>query len=73
MTALGVFAFGDFHYHKWNAVGICISMGGAIWYATRAALRVSLQAIATHFIRLTLGKTLPPQQKVITSAELHST
>lgn len=41
MTGLGVFAFGDFYFHKWNAVGICISMGGAIWYATRAALRVS--------------------------------
>jgi len=40
MTAVGVFAFGDFLYHRWNTIGICISMGGAIWYATRAALRV---------------------------------
>jgi len=39
MTAVGVFAFGDFLYHRWNTMGICISMGGAIWYATRAALR----------------------------------
>ena len=41
MTAVGVFAFGDFLFQRWNAIGICISMGGAIWYATRAALRVS--------------------------------
>lgn len=41
MTAVGVFAFGDFLYHRWNTIGICISMAGAIWYATRAALRVS--------------------------------
>lgn len=41
MTAVGVFAFGDFLYHRWNAIGICISMAGAVWYATRAALRVS--------------------------------
>lgn len=40
MTAVGVFAFGDFFFHRWNTLGICISMAGAIWYATKAALRV---------------------------------
>lgn len=45
MTAVGVFAFGDFFYHRWNSLGICISMAGAIWYATRTALRVSHPSI----------------------------
>ena len=40
MTGVGVFAFGDFLYQRWNTVGICISMAGAVWYATKAALRV---------------------------------
>lgn len=41
MTGIGIFAFGDFFYHKFNALGIAISMVGAIWYATWSAMRVS--------------------------------
>ena len=42
MTGVGIYAFGDFVYHKINAMGIGISMAGAIWYATWSAMRVSL-------------------------------
>lgn len=45
MTGVGVYAFGDFFYHKFNALGIAISMIGAIWYATWSAMRVSLSSL----------------------------
>lgn len=39
MTFIGAL-FSDFRYHPWNAVGLAISMAGAVWYATKSALRV---------------------------------
>ena len=40
MTLIGAVSFGDFVYAKWNVVGLGVSMAGAIWYATRAAIKV---------------------------------
>lgn len=40
MTLIGAVSFGDFKYAKWNVVGLGVSMAGAIWYATRAAIKV---------------------------------
>lgn len=42
MTIVGAFAFGDFIFEPWNAAGLAVSMAGAVWYAMRSALRVSL-------------------------------
>ena len=39
MTLIGAVSFGDFVYAKWNVVGLGLSMAGAIWYATRAAIK----------------------------------
>lgn len=39
MTLIGAVSFGDFKYAKWNVVGLGVSMAGAIWYATRAAIK----------------------------------
>ncbi|KAK9808798.1 hypothetical protein WJX72_003877 [[Myrmecia] bisecta] len=41
MTIVGAFAFGDFKYHLVNAIGLGISMCGAIWYATKTALKAT--------------------------------
>lgn len=41
MTIVGAFAFGDFVFDPWNAAGLAVSMAGAMWYATRSALKVS--------------------------------
>ena len=40
MTFIGIWAFGDFRWQVWNVCGLSISMGGAVWYATRSALKV---------------------------------
>ena len=40
MTFVGAVSFGDFVFRPWNAAGLAISMAGAVWYATKAALRV---------------------------------
>ena len=40
MTFIGAVAFGDFLFAPWNAVGLGLSMAGAIWYATKSALKV---------------------------------
>ena len=42
MTCIGAVSFGDFIYAKWNVVGLGVSMMGAVWYATRAAMKVGL-------------------------------
>ena len=46
MTVVGALSFGDFLYAKWNVVGLGMSMAGAIWYATRAAIKVSHPALS---------------------------
>ncbi len=40
MTCIGAVSFGDFVYAKWNVIGLGVSMSGAVWYATRAAMKV---------------------------------
>ena len=40
MTLIGAFAFGDFVAVPWNISGLALSMAGAIWYATKTALKV---------------------------------
>ena len=40
MTVVGAFAFPDFRFQPFNAVGLAISMAGAIYYATKSAMRV---------------------------------
>lgn len=39
MTIVGALAFSDFVFEPWNAVGLGISMVGAVWYAARSALK----------------------------------
>lgn len=39
MTVVGALAFPDFIFQPANATGLGLSMTGAIWYATRSALR----------------------------------
>ena len=46
MTVIGAFAFGDFVYETWNCVGLAMSMGGAVWYAMRSALKVRARQAA---------------------------
>lgn len=56
MTVVGALAFPDFVFHPANTAGLGLSMTGAIWYATRSALR----ARQKH-----LKDTLLQQQPVI--------
>lgn len=55
MTVIGALAFRDFVFQPWNAVGLGISMAGAVWYATKSALRVggpcSLQSVLLYLSR----------------------
>jgi drug/metabolite transporter (DMT)-like permease len=48
MTFIGAVAFGDFRFAPWNALGLGMSMAGAIWYATKSAIKVRPRA---HFVR----------------------
>ncbi len=34
MTVVGMVAFGDFVFAPWNVVGLILSAGGTLWYAT---------------------------------------
>lgn len=45
MTVVGAFAFPDFIFEPANAAGLMLSMTGAIWYATRSALRARQKSI----------------------------
>ena len=45
MTVVGALAFSDFRWHPFNAAGLAISMAGAIYYATKSALRVRHQMV----------------------------
>ena len=45
MTVVGALAFSDFIFEPANAAGLCLSMTGAIWYATRSALRARQKSI----------------------------
>ena len=43
MTIVGALAFGDFIFEPWNAAGLVVGMTGALWFATRSALKVQAQ------------------------------
>ena len=45
MTVVGAIAFSDFIFEPANAAGLILSMTGAIWYATRSALRARQKSI----------------------------
>ena len=45
MTCIGAVSFGDFVYAKWNVIGLGVSMSGAVWYATRAAMKARSSTI----------------------------
>jgi len=44
MTFIGAVAFGDFRFAPWNALGLGMSMAGAIWYATKSAIKARPRA-----------------------------
>ena len=45
MTVVGALAFPDFIFETANVSGLTLSMTGAIWYATRSALRARQKSI----------------------------
>ncbi|PSC73804.1 UDP-N-acetylglucosamine UDP-glucose GDP-mannose transporter [Micractinium conductrix] len=51
MTIVGAFAFGDFIFEPLNAMGLAISMGGAVWYALRSALRARQKSIKDRLLQ----------------------
>lgn len=56
MTVVGAIAFPDFVFDPANTLGLALSMTGAIWYATRSALKARQK---------TMKDTLLQQQPVI--------
>lgn len=51
MTVVGALAFPDFIFDPANAAGLCLSMTGAIWYATRSALRARQKSIKDSLLQ----------------------
>ena len=51
MTVVGALAFPDFIFDPGNAVGLALSMGGAIWYATRSALKARQKSIKDSLLQ----------------------
>lgn len=50
MTLIGAVSFGDFQYARWNVIGLGLSMAGAIWYATRAAIKARSHSTTTAML-----------------------
>lgn len=76
MTCIGAVSFGDFIYAKWNVIGLGVSMAGAVWYATRAAIKVrsmSTVPAITHSPVKGSGSTshalCPPRSETQTRAQ----
>ncbi|CAK0772874.1 hypothetical protein CVIRNUC_004008 [Coccomyxa viridis] len=59
MTCIGAVSFGDFIYAKWNVVGLGVSMMGAVWYATRAAMKARKRGLAQQLLMRDPNKTGP--------------
>ena len=72
MTIVGAFAFGDFVFEPWNAAGLSLSMSGAVWYATRSAMKVRARAHAHAAgpTRVGSGRGVGAQARVGTNALL---
>lgn len=51
MTVVGAIAFPDFVFDPWNALGLGLSMAGAVWYATRSALRARQKSITDSLLQ----------------------
>jgi len=51
MTIVGAFAFPDFIFDPANASGLALSMTGAVWYATRSALRARQKSIKDSLLQ----------------------
>ena len=51
MTVVGALAFPDFIFDPANAAGLVLSMTGAIWYATRSALRARQKSIKDNVLQ----------------------
>lgn len=50
MTVVGAIVFSDYIFDIGNAVGLGLSMGGAIWYATRSALKARQNSIKNSLL-----------------------
>ncbi|KAK9820998.1 hypothetical protein WJX81_006546 [Elliptochloris bilobata] len=59
MTFIGAVAFGDFMYAPWNVVGLGMSMAGAIWYATKSALKAHKKSLAQQLLLRDPAKSGP--------------
>lgn len=70
MTVVGAFAFGDFVFEPLNAAGLAVSMTGAMWYATRSALKARRKSVTDALLKQTpvIGrdrlKRTPPNDRV---------
>jgi hypothetical protein len=53
MTIVGAFAFPDYIFDYANAAGLALSMTGAVWYATRSALRARQKTIKDSLLQQT--------------------
>lgn len=53
MTIVGAFAFGDFVFQFSNALGLAVSMTGAMWYATRSALQARRKSVKDALLQQT--------------------
>lgn len=51
MTIVGALAFPDFIFDPANASGLALSMTGAVWYATRSALKVRQKTIKDSLLQ----------------------
>ena len=51
MTVVGALAFPDFIFSPGNAMGLMLSMTGAVWYATRSALKARQKSIKDSLLQ----------------------
>lgn len=51
MTIVGALAFPDFVFDPANALGLSVSMTGAIWYATRSALKARQKSVKDSLLQ----------------------
>lgn len=51
MTIVGAMAFPDFVFDQANAAGLALSMAGALWYATRSAMKARQKSIKDSLLQ----------------------
>jgi len=76
MTIVGAIAFPDFVFDRANAAGLAVSMAGALWYATRSAIKARQKSIKDSLLqqqpvfgrdrrsKLSLGESLDEKEQV---------